>query len=124
MHIIQTDKSPKAIGPYSQAVEHGGLVFCSGMLGLAPETMHLAQGVEAQTRQVFQNLRNLLAAAGASLDTVLKTTVFLKSMDDFAAMNAIYAEEFDGHAPARTTIQAGKLPLDACVEIECVAAVK
>ena len=124
MHIIQTDKSPKAVGPYSQAVAHSGLVFCSGMLGLAPETMQLAQGVEAQTRQIFANLRALLAASGAGLDSVLKTTVFLKNMADFATMNAIYAEEFGGHKPARSTIQVAALPLDACVEIECVAAEK
>ena len=123
MQTIATSHAPAAIGPYSQAQDLGDLVFCSGQIPLDPATMQLVgPGIEAQTRQVFTNMTAVLAAAGLSLTHVVKTTVFLQSMDEFKAMNAVYAECFGDHAPARSTVEVAKLPLDARVEIECIAA--
>ena len=123
MKTIATSHAPAAIGPYSQAQDLGDLVFCSGQIPLDPATMQLVgPGIEAQTRQVFTNMTAVLAAAGLSLTHVVKTTVFLQSMDEFKAMNAVYAECFGDHAPARSTVEVAKLPLDARVEIECIAA--
>ena len=120
--IIRSDKAPKAIGPYSVATRFGNLVFTAGQAGLVPETMELAPGgVEAETRQTLTNLKNVLEAAGASLEKALKTTVYLRDMADFAAMNAVYAEFFGQNPPARTTIQAAGLPKGAAVEIDIVA---
>lgn len=120
--IISTEKAPKAIGPYSQAICIDGLVFTAGQVGLDPATMELVEGgVEAQTRQVLTNLGHVLEAADSGLNFVIKTTVFLKDMADFAAMNAIYAEFFAGKPPARSTVQVAGLPKGALVEIECVA---
>jgi len=122
LQIISTKSAPKAIGPYSQAVTAGDLVFCSGQVPLDPETMTLIEGdVAAQTRQVFNNLSAVLAAADVSLQQVVKTTVFLQDMNDFAEMNAIYAECFGAHKPARATVQVAKLPLGASVEIDVIA---
>jgi len=121
---ISTDKAPRAIGPYSQAVIHGDLVFLSGQIPLDPATNQLVDGdVAAQTRRVLDNIRAVLEAAGASLDTVLKTTVFLKDMGEFAAMNQVYAEYFSQNPPARSTVEAGRLPRDVRVEIDAIAAV-
>ena len=120
--IIRSDKAPKAIGPYSVATRFGNLVFTAGQAGLVPETMELAPGgIEAETRQTLTNLKNVLEAAGASLEKALKTTVYLRDMADFAAMNAVYAEFFGQNPPARTTIQAAGLPKGAAVEIDIVA---
>jgi 2-iminobutanoate/2-iminopropanoate deaminase len=119
---VQTDAAPAAIGPYSQAIAHGGLVFTAGQIPLDPSTMQLVEGdVAAQAERVLQNLRAVLEAAGASLATVVKTTVFLADMDDFAAVNEVYARFFGDHAPARSTVQVARLPRDARVEIEAVA---
>jgi 2-iminobutanoate/2-iminopropanoate deaminase len=119
---IQTDGAPAAIGPYSQAVVHGGLVFTAGQIPLDPSSMQMVEGnVAAQTERVLQNLSAVLEAAGASLATVVKTTVFLADMNDFAAMNEVYARFFGDHAPARSTVQAARLPRDARVEIEAIA---
>lgn len=121
---IQTDHAPAAIGPYSQAIVHGGLVYTAGQIPLDPETGELLQGdIQEQTERVMQNLRAVLEAAGASLQTVVKTTVFLRDMSDFASMNEVYGRHFGGHAPARSTVQAARLPRDCGVEIEAVAAV-
>ncbi len=121
---IQTDAAPAAIGPYSQAIVHGGLVFTAGQVGFDPATMQLVEGdAAAQAERVLQNLSAVLEAAGASLGTVVKTTVFLADMDDFAAVNEVYARFFGDHAPARSTVQAARLPRDARVEIEAVAVV-
>lgn len=121
---VHTDDAPAAIGPYSQAVVHDGLVYTAGQIPLDPATMQLVQGdVAAQTERVLANLRAVLRAAGSDLDRVLKTTVFLRDMNDFTAMNEVYARAFGTHAPARSTVQAARLPRDAAVEIECVAAV-
>ena len=123
--IVSTPDAPAAIGPYSQAVVHGGLVYCSGQVALDPATKELVPGgVEAQTRQVLKNLGNVLAAAGSSFERVLKTTVYLKDMGDFAAMNAVYGEHFQSAPPARATVEVARLPKDARVEIDCVAALK
>jgi 2-iminobutanoate/2-iminopropanoate deaminase len=120
--IIRTEKAPKAIGPYSVATRFGDLVFTAGQLGLVPETMELVPGgVQAETRQSLTNLKNVLEAAGTSLDNALKTTVYLRDMSDFAAMNAVYGEFFGANPPARSTIQAGGLPKGGAVEIDVVA---
>jgi 2-iminobutanoate/2-iminopropanoate deaminase len=119
---IQTDHAPAAIGPYSQAIAHGGLVFTAGQIPLDPQTGELLQGsIEEQTERVMKNLQAVLEAAGASLQSVVKTTVFLRDMGDFAAMNEVYARYFGGHAPARSTVQAARLPKDCAVEIEAIA---
>ena len=117
-----SEKAPKAIGPYSPAVAVNGFVFISGQLGLDPASGNLVEGgVEAETRQAITNLKNLLDSAGSSLDAVVKTTVFLKDINDFARMNAIYAEFFTKEPPARSAIQAGALPKGGAVEIEAIA---
>lgn len=122
--IIATDKAPSAIGPYSQAVKTGDLLFVSGQLALDPATMELvAGGIEAQTRKVIENARAILEAAGTSLDNVVKTTVLLQDMGDFAAMNGVYAEFFNENPPARAAYEVARLPKDALVEIEMIATV-
>ena len=119
---IATDKAPRAIGPYSQAVRIGNLLFCSGQIPLDPATGHLVTGdLAAQTRQVFANLGAVLAEAGASFSDVARTTVYLADMNDFAAMNEVYATFFGTPAPARSTIQAAGLPRNARVEIDVIA---
>ena len=120
--IISTEKAPKAIGPYSQAIRIEELVFTAGQVGLDPATMEIVEGgIEAQTRQVLTNLKHVLESADSGLNFVVKTTVFLQDMGDFASMNAIYAEYFPENAPARSTVQVAALPKAARVEIECVA---
>lgn len=120
--IVHTDTAPAAIGPYSQAVKAGNLVFCSGQIPLNPETMELVQGdVAAQTRQVLDNLTAVLEAAGCGLKDVVKTNVFLKSMNDFGAMNEVYGTYFTQAPPARAAVEVARLPKDVAVEIEAVA---
>ena len=120
--IIFTDKAPKAIGPYSQAIRTDALVFTAGQAGLDPFTGELVEGgVEAQTRQVLTNLKNVLEAADSGLKYAVKTTVFLRDMNDFSKMNAIYSEFFPENPPARSTIAAAGLPKGALVEIEVIA---
>jgi 2-iminobutanoate/2-iminopropanoate deaminase len=117
-----SDGAPRAIGPYSQAVSADGWIFTSGQVGLDPATGELVQGgFEAQARRVFENLRAVLAAAGCGFGDVLKATVYLADMADFAALNGIYAEAFGDHRPARSTVQAAALPKGARVEIDLVA---
>jgi 2-iminobutanoate/2-iminopropanoate deaminase len=123
MKIISTDTAPKAIGPYSQAIVLGNLIFCSGSIPLNPVSMKVeVQEIETQTEQVFKNMNAILEASGSELKKVVKTTVFLKDMNDFQKMNAVYERLFKGHAPARSTVQVARLPLDVLVEIECIAA--
>ena len=123
--IVSTPGAPAAIGPYSQAIVCGGLVYCSGQVALDPATKELVQGgIEAETRQVLKNLGSVLAAAGTSLARVLRTTVYLKSMGDFAAMNAVYGQHFASAPPARATVEVARLPKDALVEIDCIAALE
>jgi 2-iminobutanoate/2-iminopropanoate deaminase len=120
--IIETAGAPKAIGPYSQAVRAGGMVFASGQIPIDPKTGEFVEGgVVEQTEQVLRNLSAVLEAAGASLEQVVKTTVFLADMNDFAAMNEVYGRFFKSEPPARATVEAARLPRDARVEIECIA---
>ncbi len=120
--VIQTDKAPKAIGPYSQAIRTDSMIYTAGQIGLDPATMELvAGGIEEQTHQVIANLRNVLEAAGSSLEHVVKTTVFLQDMKDFPKMNAVYAEYFGGNPPSRSTVAVAGLPKGGIVEIEAVA---
>ena len=121
---IQTDGAPKALGPYSQAIVANGMVYCAGQIPLDPATGNLVEGgIAEQTHQVLKNLRAVLRAAGSDLDRAVKTTVFLKSMDSFAAMNEVYGkpEYFGAAAPARSTVEVARLPRDVMVEIEVVA---
>lgn len=119
---IHTDKAPAALGPYSQAISIlGQLVFTSGQLGLDPQTGELPAGIEAQTKQSIANVAAVLTAAGSSLDNVVKTTVFIKDMNDFAKVNEIYAQYFTGDCPARSCIEIARLPKDALIEIEVIA---
>ena len=119
---VHTDGAPAAIGPYSQAIVSDGWVFCSGQIPLDPDTMTVIEGdIQAQTDRVLDNLRAVLEAAGASMSTVVKTSVFLADMNDFVAMNEVYARHFGDHRPARAAIQAGALPKAVGIEIECVA---
>lgn len=119
---VHSDHAPKAIGPYSQAIAANSLVFCAGQTPIDPATGDLVPGgIEAQTHQVLKNLGAVLQAAGSGYDRVVKTTVFLKNMNDFAAMNAVYATYFKDAPPARSTVEVARLPKDCIVEIECIA---
>jgi 2-iminobutanoate/2-iminopropanoate deaminase len=119
---VSTPDAPAAIGPYSQAVATGELVFTAGQIALDPATMEIVEGdVAAQTDRVLRNLAAILGAAGSSLQRVVKTTVFLKSMDDFAPMNAVYGRHFGEHRPARSTVEVARLPKDVLVEIDTIA---
>lgn len=119
---IVTPQAPQALGPYSQAVAGAGLIFTSGQIGIDPATGSLVQGgIEAETRRALENLKAILEAAGSGLSAVLKTTVYLADIAEFQAMNRVYEDLFAGHAPARATLQAAKLPKQARVEIEAVA---
>ena len=123
-NVIATDRAPKAIGPYSQAIVHNGLAFLSGQIPLDPATGQMVDGgVAEQTEQVLRNLRGVLEACGSSLENVVKTTVFLKDMGEFAAMNEVYAGHFTTNPPARSTVEAARLPRDVRVEIDAIAIV-
>ena len=120
---VATPSAPKAIGPYSQAIRAGSLLFVSGQIPLDPATGQMVEGgIAAQTHRVFQNLAAILEAAGTSFDQVVRTTVYLADMNDFAAMNEVYGTYFSSPAPARATVQAARLPRDARVEIDVIAA--
>ena len=121
MKTVSTNKAPAAIGPYSQAQIVGDLVFCSGQIPVIPETGALAQGLEAQANQVFKNIAALLTAAGSDISKVVKTTVFIKNMDDFAAINAIYTQYFTEPFPARSCVEVARLPKDVLLECEAIA---
>jgi 2-iminobutanoate/2-iminopropanoate deaminase len=123
-NIIATERAPRAIGPYSQAVRAGNLIFASGQIPIDPATGEfVAGGISEQTEQVLRNLTEVFAAAGVGMNQIVKTTVFLADMDDFTAMNEVYARFFKDEPPARATVQAARLPRDARVEIEAIAAV-
>lgn len=122
--LVQTNKAPSAIGPYSQAVVANGMVFTSGQIALTPEGVMLENDVVVQTKQVLKNLQAVLEEAGASMQSVIKTTIFLDSMDDFVTVNEIYAEAFGSHKPARSTVAVKTLPKNALVEIDAVALVQ
>jgi 2-iminobutanoate/2-iminopropanoate deaminase len=120
--VVRSDKAPKALGPYSVGIMAGHFVFASGQAGIDPVTNNLVEGgIEAETRQVLTNLKDVLEAAGTSMDKVVKTSVFLRDMNDFSKMNAIYGEFFKVDPPARTTVQVAALPKGAAVEIEVIA---
>lgn len=120
--VISTKAAPAAIGPYSQAIKAGNLVFVSGQIPIIPETGETLQGDAAvQTRQVLNNLRNILDAAGTSLDKVVKTTIFMKDLNDYAAVNDVYKEFFQHEPPARAAVQVSRLPKDVAIEIEAIA---
>ena len=122
IETIATENAPKALGPYSQALKTGGFIFTSGQIPINPVTDSIeAVTIEDQTRQVITNLKNVLEAAGSSLSKVVKTTVFIKDMGDFAALNGVYAEMFGDTRPARSCVEVARLPKDVKVEIECVA---
>src|ERR1700685_537163 len=119
---VLTDRAPKAIGPYSQAIRANGFLFVSGQIALDPSTQLLVAGdIKAQTERVMENLKGIVEAAGAALDRVVRTTVFLADMNEFASMNEIYARYFPGQPPARSTVQAARLPRDVRVEIDLIA---
>ena len=123
--VISTEKAPSAIGPYSQAVKYGDLVFTSGQIPIDPSTGELIQGgAKEQTEQVIKNLEAVLTEAGSSLAKIIKTTVFIKNMDDFSVINEVYSGFFSGSFPARSTVEVARLPKDVQVEIEAIAAVK
>ncbi|MGH1366041.1 MAG: RidA family protein [Calditrichia bacterium] len=123
--IVKTNDAPDPVGPYNQAVCAGGMVYTAGQIAIDPSTNQLLDGsVEEQAHQVMKNLGAVLAAAGSSFDNVVKTTIFLKSMDDFAAVNAVYGTFFAENAPARSTVEVSRLPKDVLVEIDCIAIVK
>lgn len=122
MESIQTDRAPQAIGPYSQAIKANGFIFASGQIPLDPTTMQIVEGgIGEQTERVLNNLKAVLEAAGSSLDRVVKTTVYLADMNEFTAMNEIYARYFGATKPARATVQVARLPRDVRVEIDVVA---
>ena len=122
MEIIATEKAPAALGPYSQAIRSNGMIYCSGQIPINPATGAIeAQTIEGQTTQAITNLKNVLEKAGSSLAKVVKTTVFIKNMNDFAALNKVYAELFGDTKPARSCVEVARLPKDVLVEIECIA---
>jgi 2-iminobutanoate/2-iminopropanoate deaminase len=123
-HSIDTAKAPKAIGPYSQGVRLGKLVFTSGQLPINPETGELVNDIKEATRQSLENVKAILIDASASMNSIVKTTVFLRDMNDFAAMNEIYATFFPNNPPARSAIQVARLPKDAIIEIEAIATIE
>ncbi|MBT2690821.1 RidA family protein [Bacillus sp. ISL-47] len=124
MKIIQTNQAPAAIGPYSQGITVNNLFYSSGQIPLTADGVMVEGNVKAQTHQVFKNLQAVLEEAGASLNTVVKATVFIKDMNDFSAINEVYGEYFSTHKPARSCVEVARLPKDALVEIEVVALVK
>ncbi len=125
MEAIDVKAAPEALGPYSHAIKTGNLVFCSGQTPLNPDTMKVDEtNIEGQTKQVLDNLSAVLAGVDLTLNNIVKTTVFLKSMNDFQGMNKVYEEMMQGNKPARATIEVSKNPLDALVEIECIAEIK
>lgn len=120
MKQISTNNAPAAIGPYSQAIVTGNILFCSGQIPINPETGNIPEGVEAQAEQALTNVKNLIEAAGSSIDNVVKTTVFIKDMNDFAKINEIYAKYFTEPFPARSCVEVARLPKDVLLEVEAI----
>jgi len=124
LSVVNTNQAPAAIGPYSQAIKVGNLLFCSGCIPLDPASSQIVEGgIEEQTEQALKNLKAVVEAGGSELGKVVKTTVFLKSMDDFAKVNTGYANFFGNHAPARSAVEVARLPKDVLVEVECIAVI-
>ncbi len=124
MKTIQTENAPKAVGPYSQAITANGFIFCAGQIGLDPQTGELTTGIEKQTHQVINNLKAVLEEGESSLEHIVKTTIYIKDMNDYAKVNEIYGSYFADHKPARATVEVARLPKDALVEIEAIAVTK
>ena len=122
MKTISTDKAPAAIGPYSQAIEVGGFVFASGQIPVDPSTGVIPEGITQQAQQALTNVRSIMEAAGLSMKDIIKTTVFIKDMNDFAKVNEVYASFFDGDYPARSCVEVSRLPKDVLIEVEVIAA--
>ena len=120
-NVISTDQAPAAIGPYSQAIEVNGMVYTSGQIPVNPATGEIPEGIKAQAEQVMKNVKNLLEAAGTGMSKVVKTTVFIKDMNDFTAINEIYAAYFEGDCPARSCVEVARLPKDVLMEMEAIA---
>ncbi len=120
-HVINTKNAPAAIGPYSQAIEVNGMVYTSGQIPVNPATGEIPQGIEAQAEQVMENVKNLLEAAGTSMENVVKTTVFIKDMNDFGTINGIYSKYFTSDCPARSCVEVARLPKDVLMEMEAIA---
>ncbi|MEO0069220.1 MAG: RidA family protein [candidate division WOR-3 bacterium] len=118
---VRTDEAPKPVGPYSQAVKVGNLIFTSGQIGIDPKTNELVEGLEEQTKQTFMNLSAVLAAAGSGLERVVKTTIFITDMDNFSLVNSIYAQFFREPFPARSTVEVSRLPKGALIEVDAIA---
>jgi len=124
MQMINTEKAPKAIGPYSQAIKFENLLFISGQIAINPQTNQLINaGIEEQTKQVMENIKAILQEAGLTFDNVIKTTIYLKDINDFAKVNEIYGSYFKEHKPARATVEVSRLPKDALIEIEVIAGI-
>ena len=118
---ISTSKAPAAIGPYSQAIEVNGIIYTSGMIPVIPETGEVVVGIEAQAKQALSNIKNLLESQGSGMDKIIKTTVFIKNMDDFTKVNEVYASFFTSDFPARSCVEVARLPKDVLIEVEAVA---
>ena len=121
MEKVYTKNAPDAIGPYSQAIEVNGIIYTSGMIPVVPATGEIVTGIEAQAKQALTNVKNLLESQGSSMDKVIKTTVFIKNMDDFAKVNEVYAGFFTGDFPARSCVEVARLPKDVLIEMEAIA---
>lgn len=119
--VIATDKAPAAIGPYSQAIKVGDMIFTSGMIPVIPATGEIVEGIENQARQALTNVKSLLESQGRSMSDIIKTTVFIKNMDDFAKVNEVYATFFEGAYPARSCVEVARLPKDVLIEVEAIA---
>ena len=122
--VIATDKAPAAIGPYSQAIRVGDMIFTSGMIPVIPATGEIVEGIENQARQALSNVKSLLESQGRSMSDIIKTTVFIKNMDDFAKVNEVYATFFEGDYPARSCVEVARLPKDVLIEVEAIATAK
>lgn len=120
-NVISTDQAPAAIGPYSQAIEVNGIIYTSGMIPVIPATGEIVEGIEAQARQALTNVKNLLESQGSSMDQIIKTTVFIKDMNDFAKVNEVYAGFFSKDFPSRSCVEVARLPKDVLIEVEAIA---
>ena len=120
-HVISTKMAPAAIGPYSQAIEANGMIYTSGMIPIVPETGEIVEGIESQARQALSNVKALLESQGSSMEHIIKTTVFIKNMDDFAKVNEVYATFFAKDFPARSCVEVARLPKDVLIEVEAIA---
>ncbi len=124
INVVSTKNAPAVVGPYSQALEVNGFIFCSGQIGIDPKTKNLVDGIENQTRQTLNNINEVVRASGSNLRHILKTTIYLSDMKNYNLVNKIYGEYFNSHKPARATVEVSRLPKDCLIEIEAIAVVK